>query len=165
MTRAVFRLALVGYLAAWLVAGVAAAYFVMAAGYPWWLGAGIAFLLFFFVNGAVGYREHVRQQRERGQQPRQFVAYLFYPTPFASNVPLPRPLRVVLGIAFLLAGAAFVALAILLVAATDPEKIRVAIGGALFAALGLGIAYVGWRLTVVKNDERLLGRPRIGAAP
>jgi hypothetical protein len=152
------------YLALWVALAAGVMYAVMAAGYSFWLAAGLAYVLFFLVNGSLAYRYRARQLKQQGVRPPPFLKYLFFPQPvsFTSPVAVPRPVRVLLGAVILVGGALFVAAGGLILAKLDFSSLAHPVGAVFMllalAVLGLAIGYVGLRLIVVQNDEPLFSR-------
>jgi hypothetical protein len=152
------------YLAAWLGVAVVVIHLAMAAGHSFWLAALLAYAIFFFVNGSLAYRVRARQLREQGEQPPPFLVYLLFPRSFSlrEKVRVPRPVRLVLGIVIIVGGVFFVATGTLILANLDFSKIAHPLGAVVMlvalSVLGLAIAFVGWRLMVVKNEDPLFKR-------
>ena len=154
------------YLALWVAVAAGVIYAVSTAGHSFWLGAVLAFVLFFVVNGFLAYRLKSRQLRQQGEQPPPFLAYLFFPKPFSfsKKLKLPRPFRVILGLVVVAGGALFTLTGGLLLANFDFSKaahpLGAVVGLFLLLVLGLAIGYVGFRVIVVKNDDPLFGRSK-----
>jgi hypothetical protein len=153
---------LCAYLGLWVAIAAAAIYFTVAAGYPFWLGAVGAYLLFSLASGSLAYRARAKKLIEQGEKPPPFLKYLFFPKPFSlrDKIAMPRLFRVLLGVVLLLPGGAFIAAAggLLLVKldySTVPHPAAAAVALLFLAATGLGSMYVGYRLVVVKEDEPL----------
>ena len=151
------RLALALYLAFWAALAVLAIYIFDSV----WLGAGLAYAVFFLVNGTLAYVHRSRQLRSQGLPPPPVLVFLFSPSArsFKSDVAVPKALRLLLGAVVLLGGAAFAVLGALFLATVDFSTVPSPLGArvmlAVFCALGLAFCYVGFRLLVLKNDERL----------
>jgi hypothetical protein len=150
------------------VAGVV--YALVAAGQPFWLAATLAFLLFFFTNGLLAYWGRARLAKQRGEAPPP-LKFMFFPKPVSvrDKVAMPRPLRVALGMVLLAGGALFAIAGIGILIGFNPSSFGHPTG-ALFAllvlaALGVAIGYVGIRLMVVKDDDRLLWPARTAPGP
>jgi hypothetical protein len=98
--------------------------------------------------------------RSEGKEPPPFLVYLFFPKGMSARVPFPRPLRVIVGFVISLGGAALLVLGATIFAAVEFAKLSHPIAAAvvlvLFAALGVPILYVGFRLMVAKDDEPLM---------
>lgn len=154
------RLASAFYLSFWAAFAALAVYLVDS----FWLGAGLAYALFFLVTATLAHVHRSREARARGEQPPPFMAFLFSPGAkgFKSDVAVPRPLRLMLGALVLVGGAAFAVLGALFLATVDFSTVPSPLGArvmlAVFCALGLGFCYVGFRLLVLKNHERLFSR-------
>jgi hypothetical protein len=154
------------YLALWVAMAAGVIYAVSAAGHSFWLGAVLAFVLFFVVNGFLAYRLKSRQLRLQGEQPPPFLTYLFFPKPFSfsEKLKLPRPFRAILGLVVLVGGTLLALTGGLLLANLDFSKAAHPLGAVfgllLLLALGLAIGYVGFRVIVVKNDDPLFGRSK-----
>ena len=152
------------YVGVCVAIAAAVIYFVSAAGYSFWLGIVAAFVVLFLVNGSLAYRFRARQLRLQGQEPPPFLLYLFYPKPisFSERVPLARPFRALLGIVILIGGAFLVLTGTVILLNLDfaklPHPLGAAIATIVLASIGVGIAYVGIRLMVVKDDEPMFGR-------
>jgi hypothetical protein len=165
------RLAVALYLGFWTAVAALVTYLVMAAGYSLWLGIGVAWALFFLVNGTLAYIHRSRQLRLQGEQPPSFPVFLLSPGArgFRSPVAVPKAVRLILGAVVLLGGAAFAVTGGLFLFVVDfstvPHPIGARIMLAVFCALGLAFGYIGFRLLVMKNEERLFPRrTRAGAA-
>jgi len=126
----------------------------------WLIVIGIA-LVFFIVNAAFAYRYRSRQLRAQGREPPPFLVYLFFPRPFASRVPMPKPLRVTLGVLIVAGGAAFILGGTLLLSTPAEEQaypLGVVVPVVLLLALGAFFGYVGYRLIVMRSAETLFRR-------
>ena len=121
----------------------------------------------FVLNAVFAYRYRSRQLRSQGQEPPPFLKYLFFPRPLADRVPMPKPVRVILGVVIFVGGALFLATGGFILVQLDFSKLSHPVGAVfmllLLSALGLVIAYVGVRLVVMKNDEPLLRRTKSAA--
>jgi len=73
----------------------------------WAIVIGVVFMLF-LVNAAVAYHYRSKQLRAIGQEPPSFFLFLFFPRPLANRIPVPRLLRVALGLVVFSGGALFV---------------------------------------------------------
>jgi hypothetical protein len=153
----------VAYLALWLAIAGAVVYFAMAQGYSLWLAAALIYVLFVLVNGTLAYRFRARELRQEGRVPPPFLTYLFFPKPFklGDHVAVPRPLRLLMGIVVFVGGLFFVVTGVLILVnlnlATSAHPAGVVTMLVVFAVLGLAISYVGWRVLVVKDGDRLFG--------
>jgi hypothetical protein len=153
----------VSYLGLWLALAGAVVYFAMAQGYSLWLAAVLVYVLFVLVNGTLSYRFRARELRQEGRVPPPFLTYLFFPKPLklGGDVAVPRPLRLLLGIVVFLGGVFFVATGVLILVNLDLSTVVHRTGAVTmlvaFAVLGLAISYVGWRVLVVKDGDRLFG--------
>lgn len=158
------RLVAALYLVFWAALAALVIYLVTVAGYSIWLGAGVACAMFFFVNATLAYIDRARQLRLQGQAPPPFLVFLFSPTAsgFSSDVAVPKPVRLVLGAVVLLGGAAFAALGGLFLVVVDFSTVPYPLGARVmllvFCALGLAFVYIGFRLLVMKSEERLFPR-------
>jgi hypothetical protein len=156
------------YLALWVAIATAGIYAAIAAGHPFWLGAALTFALFFFVNGSLAYFFRARQLRLQGEQPPPFLVYLFRPAPlqYKSRVAVPRPLRLLLGVVIFIGGAFFVLIDVLMLTNLDFSRIPHPVGAVIMLfvlpVLGLAIAYVGFRLMVMKGEDPLFKRTESG---
>jgi len=72
-------LATAAYLAFWAAIAGGIIYGVARGGYPSWVGAVCAFVLFAFVNGSLAYRARVRQLTSEGKQAPSYFRYLLFP--------------------------------------------------------------------------------------
>jgi len=151
------------YLAAWTAIATAVIYVLVRAGQPLWLALALASLLFIFVNGSLAYGVRARQLRREGKQPPRYLVYLFFPRGVQSEVALPRPIRIILGIPIALGGALLLVFSCLMPLSTKLSQVPHPLGAVvlplLLASLGAAFMYVGYRLLVMQNDEPLL-RPR-----
>jgi hypothetical protein len=154
------------YFGSWLVIAAAVIYFTMAAGYSFWLGAVLAWVVLGLVNGSLAYWLRAKQMRAQGEKPPPFLVYLLYPkaVSFRDKVPVPRVLRVLVGLVFLVCGAVLAVVPLLVIASlansADAQPIRTAIGMGIVSLIGWPIVYVGFRLIVVTNDEPLFRRAK-----
>ena len=122
-------------------------------------------LALFVVNAALAYRYRLKQWRATGEAPPSFIRYLFFPRRIDEPVSVPRTVRIVLGITFIVAAA----LMLLVLAYSFSHGAllhneRAAFGYVILAlcvALFVGIGYVGVRLLLVKGDEPLLIRKKL----
>jgi hypothetical protein len=150
------------YIGVWGAIAAAVIYLASETGHSLWVGAGVACVLFFLVNGSVAYRFRARQLRQQGKEPPSYLVYLFYPKPinFREPIALPRAFRVLLGIVILIGGAFLVLAGTVLLFTLDlskvPHPVGAVIGLVVLASVGVGSLYVGVRLMVMKNDEPML---------
>jgi len=131
-----------------------------------WLTVIAIVMVLFVGNAALAYRYRSRKLRSEGNEPPSFLVYLFFPkaSSFKEPVPFPRPLRALVGAVVFIGGAFFVLTGGLILFNLDFSKIThpagAVIGLLALALVGVGIAYVGIRLIVMKNDEPMFGRKR-----
>lgn len=147
------------YLGFWaaIVAGVISA--ITSIGYSFLLAWTLAFLLFMFLNGTLAYTLRARQLRREGKKPPPFLVYLFFPKGVQATVAVPRAVRIILGIFVLLGGVFFLLASVLLIGRLDSSK-ALGLHGAIvlflvLVMLGVVSVYIGFRLFVVKNNERI----------
>lgn len=130
-----------------------------------WIVVIGAVVVLFFLNGTLSYIYRARQMRSEGKEPPSYLRYMFFPVSFYGRVPMPRSVRWPLGLIVFVGGLLFVLLGVALMLLVDPSKLAhpllLLVPILIFAPLGAGIGYVGWRMLRMKNeDEPLLGITR-----
>lgn len=141
---------------------VSVAFFAVHAGCPFWLSGLLASLSFIFINGSLAYAHRARKLKMEGKPPPPYLMYLFFPEGISSTVQVPRLIRVILGLPVFLGGSALVLLDGLFLAHKNFSAILHSFGAiALHGVLmlfGAIFMYIGIRLFLVKDDERLFER-------
>ena len=123
-----------------------------------WITVIAIAIALFLANATLAYRYRSRKLRSLGQEPPPFLKYLFFPRPLPQRVPIPRPVRLILGLLFLAGGAFFVLIAALpFIPSARSHSDPLILGLVVLAcgSIGAAIGYTGFRLVVVKNDEPL----------
>ena len=144
MKRHLVFAAYIAYIGFWLVVASAAIYFGGVLGLPWWKMFLVAYLLFFVVNGSLGYVYMSRRLESEGKAPPSYLFYLFFPkgVPF-SNVPL---FRIPLGVVIFLGGLSSIALSVALVL-NPPERTLSVVASIVFLLVAGGLfMYMGAHL-------------------
>jgi hypothetical protein len=151
------------YVAAWLVFAALVVAGLSYAGLPYWLSAALAYLLFIAVNGTLAYRHRSRQLEPQGRPAPQYLRYLLLGQGIRSEFVLPRPIRWLLALVVGAGGLSFIAVAAILAVSLANHDVPSPAGAAalllLLALMGLAFAYVGVRLALVKDNERLFSHP------
>jgi hypothetical protein len=131
-----------------------------------WMLVG-ALWLFILIHGFFTHRSFSRDMRSRGETPPTFLA--FFLAPFKRHsVSMPRPIRLVLGVAFIFGaiGLGFLAGSVVFKAATTGVRYPLIASGVVLVVvlIALGIAFVGVRLIQMKRITDSLLRPPANGA-
>jgi hypothetical protein len=152
-----------GYWLFWLLVGWGVVQLAATFGVSWTDALAPAFLVVFFGIGSAAYLAKRRRLLAAGQPAPRYLATVV-PVDPKQTVPFPRPLRMLVGAIFLLFGVLFAIGTVLLFVGfiIDRKFLAALLVGAMFGSFGMAITYVGWRLLVVRDGERLVRPIRRG---
>ena len=155
------------YFALWAAILAGLVNFAVRSGYSIFPSLFSAFLTFQIVNGTLAYIGRLRRLEPDEKLGQSYFRYLFFPRGLKYTFEVPRLLRQVLGLPIMCGGICFLLLGIyfltLLLSLTGTRALIVAACVLMLGAVGTAISYVGLRLLVVKNGERLFPQKQTNA--
>jgi hypothetical protein len=146
----------VAYWLFWLLFGWGIVWVARGFGLSWGDSIAPAFLIVVFGMGSAAYLAKRRRLLAEGKPPPPYLATVF-PVDPKKNIAFPRPVRMLVGIVFLPLGLLLlIAMVAGLAEAVQRMSLLALVAIAFFGPISLGIVYVGWRLLVMRDGERLI---------
>jgi hypothetical protein len=123
-----------------------------------------AFLLFSFGNSSIVYFFCNHRLKQEGKPSVGYIKSVFLPKKTHETVAIPRPIKIILGAIVFLGGAGFLGVVFLVtrdVYYTSSVDLFVKLLFLLtLIVVGATFSYIGYRLLVIKDDERIFRRVR-----